>query len=63
MQNMQLICRERTVLIIAQRLSTVRFAQRIIAMDKGEIIEQGSHDELLKIENGYYRYLHELQSL
>ncbi|PKE33231.1 type I secretion system permease/ATPase [Rahnella sp. AA] len=63
MQNMQLICRERTVLIIAHRLSTVRFAQRIIAMDKGEIIEQGSHDELLKIENGYYRYLHELQSL
>jgi len=63
MQNMQLICRERTVLIIAHRLSTVRFAQRIIAMDKGEIVEQGSHEELLKIENGYYRYLHELQSL
>ncbi len=63
MQNMQLICRKRTVLIIAHRLSTVRFAQRIIAMDKGEIVEQGSHEELLKIENGYYRYLHELQSL
>lgn len=63
MQNMQLICRERTVLIIAHRLSTVRFAQKIIAMDKGEIVEQGSHEELLKIENGYYRYLHELQSL
>lgn len=62
MQNMQVICRQRTVIIIAHRLSTVRFAQRIIAMDKGVIVEQGTHQELLKKENGYYRYLYELQS-
>ena len=62
MQNMQAICRQRTVLIIAHRLSTVRFAQRIIAMDKGEIVEQGTHEDLLQIENGYYRFLHDLQS-
>ncbi len=62
MKNMQLICRNRTVLIIAHRLSTVRMAHRIIAMDKGVIVEQGSHDELLNIENGYYRYLNHLQA-
>lgn len=61
MKNMQLICRNRTVFIIAHRLSTVRMAHRIIAMDKGVVVEQGSHDELLKIENGYYRYLNHLQ--
>ncbi len=61
MKNMQLICRNRTVFIIAHRLSTVRMAHRIIAMDKGTVIEQGSHDELMKIENGYYRYLNQLQ--
>ena len=62
MQNMQHICRNRTVLIIAHRLSTVRNAHRIIAMDKGEIREMGSHEELLQKEGGYYAYLHQLQS-
>lgn len=59
--NMQTICRGRTVLIIAHRLSTVRFADRIIAMDKGKVVEQGTHEELLKNEQGYYRYLYQLQ--
>lgn len=62
MQQMQAICRNRTVLIIAHRLSTVRMANRIIAMDKGQIVEQGSHQELLAKEDGYYRYLHRLQN-
>lgn len=62
MKNMQAICRGRTVLIIAHRLSTVRMAHRIIAMDKGIIVEQGSHDELLKKKDGYYAYLHTLQN-
>lgn len=62
MKNMQAICRGRTVLIIAHRLSTVRMANRIIAMDKGEIVEQGAHQELLQKESGYYRYLHQLQN-
>ena len=62
MKNMHAICRGRTVLIIAHRLSTVRHAHRIIAMDKGQIIEQGTHSELLQKENGYYRYLYRLQN-
>ena len=62
MANMDAICRDRTVLIIAHRLSTVRRAHRIIAMDKGRIIEEGTHEELLKREQGYYRYLHQLQN-
>lgn len=62
MQNMQAICRGRTVLIIAHRLSTVRHAHRIIAMDKGVIVEEGTHQALLAKEKGYYRYLYELQN-
>ena len=50
------------MLIIAHRLSTVRRAHRIIAMDKGRIIEEGTHEELLKREQGYYRYLYQLQN-
>ncbi len=59
--NMKTICQGRTVLIIAHRLSTVRFTDRIIAMDKGKIVEQGSHEDLLKNRQGYYRYLYQLQ--
>ena len=62
MQNMQAICRNRTVLIIAHRLSTVRMAHRIIAMDKGKIVEQGTHQGLLQKTDGYYRYLYDLQN-
>lgn len=50
------------MLIIAHRLSTVRLAHRIIAMDKGRIVEQGSHQELLAKTDGYYRYLYQLQN-
>jgi subfamily B ATP-binding cassette protein HlyB/CyaB len=57
---MQAICQERTVIIIAHRLSTVRAAQRILVMHKGQIIEQGSHDELLS-QRGQYAQLHALQ--
>ncbi|MCO6411337.1 MAG: type I secretion system permease/ATPase [Thiogranum sp.] len=59
-QNMRAICEGRTVIIIAHRLSTVRGAQRIIVMDKGQIIEQGRHDELLQ-RKGQYARLHALQ--
>lgn len=60
-ENMKMICQGRTVMIIAHRLSTVRFADRIIAMDKGKIVEQGKHEELLQNGQGYYRYLYQLQ--
>lgn len=62
MENMQAICHNRTVIIIAHRLSTVRRTHRIIAMDNGCIVEQGSHEELLQKENGYYHSLYRLQS-
>lgn len=59
--NMQAICKGRTVFIIAHRLSTVRNANRIIVVDKGRIIEQGSHEQLLA-QQGLYANLHAHQS-
>jgi len=50
----------RTTLVIAHRLSTVRRADRIVVLDKGQIVEQGSHQELLT-RPGLYRRLHEVQ--
>ena len=54
MQNMDQIGANRTMLIIAHRLSTVRRCDRIIVVDKGEIIEDGSHDELMAAKGAYY---------
>ena len=59
-RNLAQICQGRTVFLIAHRLSTVRPADRIYVIDRGEIIEQGAHDELL-MQNGYYARLHKLQ--
>lgn len=58
--NMRLICRNRTVIIIAHRLSTVRGANRIVTVDGGRIVEDGTHDELLKM-GGRYAALHRIQ--
>jgi ATP-binding cassette, subfamily B, bacterial HlyB/CyaB len=60
-ENMRKICAGRTVLIVAHRLSAVRDANRIFVMDRGQIIEEGSHGELLAIKNGIYAHLHALQ--
>ena len=54
MQNMEQIGANRTMLIIAHRLSTVRRCDRIIVVDKGQIIEDGSHDELMAAQGAYY---------
>ena len=53
----------RTSIIIAHRLTTVKKADKIIVLDKGYIVEVGTHDQLLQIENGYYRNLYEVQFL
>ncbi|MHB1204437.1 MAG: ABC transporter ATP-binding protein, partial [Rhodospirillaceae bacterium] len=52
----------RTALIIAHRLSTVRALDRILVFDKGAVIEDGSHDELLRHEGGFYRRLFDRQA-
>ena len=54
-QNMAQISQGRTVFIIAHRLSTVRPAHRIYVVEKGEIVEQGSHEELLRMKGFYAR--------
>ncbi|PHQ57270.1 MAG: antibiotic ABC transporter ATP-binding protein [Lutibacter sp.] len=54
------ITQHQTSIIIAHRLTTVKKADRIIVMDKGKIVEQGSHVELLN-QNGYYRTLYNMQ--
>lgn len=51
----------RTVLVIAHRLSTIRHADQIIVMDHGEIIEKGSHDELLSKKDGQYANMWAMQ--
>jgi ATP-binding cassette, subfamily B, bacterial HlyB/CyaB len=59
--NMQRITRGRTVLIIAHRLSTVRRADRIITIERGRVVEDGTHDALI-VTGGRYASLHRLQA-
>jgi subfamily B ATP-binding cassette protein HlyB/CyaB len=60
-QNMKRIAAGRTVFVIAHRLSTVRHADRIITIERGRIVEDGTHDELIRT-NGRYANLHQLQA-
>ena len=59
--NMREIGKGRTMLIISHRLSAVRECDFIIVMENGEILERGTHEELLKIVNGRYAHLYALQ--
>ena len=59
--NMREICRGRTVLIIAHRLTAVRLADRILVVDKGTIVEDGSHESLIR-HGGLYAALHRHQA-
>ena len=60
-QAIERLMTERTTFVIAHRLSTIRNADRIIVLDKGQIVQDGKHDKLLKEENGIYKKLYELQ--
>jgi HlyB family type I secretion system ABC transporter len=53
-QNLERISRERTTFIIAHRLSTVQNADRILVLDRGVLVEQGTHEELMQIQGIYY---------
>ena len=55
------ITKNRTSIVIAHRLATIKQADKIIVMDKGFIVEEGSHLELLEKENGYYKNLYDKQ--
>ncbi len=61
-RHMQAICRGRTVIIIAHRLSAVRDANRIVVLDAGRIAEMGSHAELIMRPEGHYARLFRLQT-
>jgi subfamily B ATP-binding cassette protein HlyB/CyaB len=61
-RNMRAIVRGRTVIIIAHRLAAVRDCDRIVGMQKGEIVETGTHEDLLKRPGGLYARLWALQS-
>jgi subfamily B ATP-binding cassette protein HlyB/CyaB len=60
-QNMRRIVAGRTVLIIAHRLSTVRTADRILTIERGRLVEDGTHDELIR-NGGRYAMLHQVQA-
>lgn len=56
----EVLTKGRTSVVIAHRLSTIRTADKIVVLDKGEVVEQGSHEELIAL-NGYYKKLSDMQ--
>lgn len=59
--NLKEIKKDKTFIIIAHRLSTVKDCDIILVMDKGEIVERGTHNQLMSIDGGYYKNLYNLQ--
>ena len=55
------LMQDKTVFVIAHRLSTIRNADKIVVINQGEIVESGTHEELLNINNGAYKTLYEMQ--
>lgn len=53
--------KDKTVFVIAHRLSTVQNAHRIAVINEGKLTELGTHDELMQIENGLYKNLYNMQ--
>ena len=55
------LMQNKTVFVIAHRLSTIKNANRIAVINEGELVELGTHEELMQIENGQYKHLYEMQ--
>ena len=55
------LMQNRTVFIIAHRLSTIKNANRIAVINEGKLVELGTHEELINIQNGQYKALYEMQ--
>ena len=55
------LMKDKTVFVIAHRLSTIQNADKIAVINEGQLVELGSHDELLKINNGHYKTLYDMQ--
>ena len=55
------LIQNKTVFVIAHRLSTIKNADRIAVINEGELAELGTHDELMKLDNGKYKHLYEMQ--
>ena len=60
-EALEILMEGRTSIIIAHRLSTIRSADQILVLDAGEIVEQGTHKDLINLENGIYKNLSNLQ--
>ena len=63
MHNLQEFYKGKTVVISAHRLSTVKNADNIIVLNKGHIVEQGTHNELVKMKGAYYTLVKNLLEL
>lgn len=59
-RGMETMARQRTTIVIAHRLNTIRSVERILVLHRGELVEEGTHEELLALE-GYYHRLYDLQ--
>lgn len=57
------LCRNKTTIIIAHRLNTIRYANKILVLDHGHLKEQGTHEELMNMQGIYYQMLQARKNL
>ena len=62
LNNIETLLKNKTIIIVSHRISSAKNAHKIIVMEEGQIIQQGTHNELIKLE-GYYKELYAKQLL